>query len=157
MLLIKKGDTIPGIFSLAVGIFTLVYIVRNPKMVIVDESVIGGVGPGFFPFICAAALIVCGILLVLRGVRQNGTVDYFRMTPERRENLKTVGMLALLILLLLAAWKISGLFFVCLPVYIFAVNRLLKRSMRFTVLFTVGMTAFIYVLFRMGFSIRFMP
>ncbi|MCI8567578.1 MAG: tripartite tricarboxylate transporter TctB family protein [Lachnospiraceae bacterium] len=155
--MIKKGDTIPGIFSLAAGVFTLIYIFQNPKMVIVDEGVIGGVGPGFFPFICSAALIVCGLLLVLRGVKQNGTVDYFRLTKERKENLKTVGLLALLILLLLLAWKISGLFFVCLPIYIFAVNRLLKRSVKFTILFTVGMTAFIYVLFRMGFSIRFNP
>ena len=155
--MIKKGDTIPGIFSLAIGLLTLIYILQNPKMVIVGDNAIGGVGPGFFPFICAVALIVCGVLLSLRGVRQNGTVDYFQLTEEKKENLKTVGLLLLFILVLLLAWKISQMFFLCLPVYIFAVNKLLKRSTKFTILFTVGMTLFIYGLFRMGFSIRFKP
>lgn len=155
--MIKKGDTIPGIFSIVIGLFTLIYIFQNPKMVIVGGEVIGGVGPGFFPFVCAVALILCGVLLCLRGIRQKGTVDYFQLTEERKENLKTVALLVLLILLLLVAWKISRMFFLCLPVYIFAVNKLLKRSTKFTILFTIGMTVFIYGLFRLGFSVRFKP
>ena len=95
--------------------------------------------------------------MVLQGIKQNGTVDYFQLTPERKENLKQVGMLALLCALMLLAWKVSKMFFLCLPVYVFAMNKLLKRSWLFTILFTIGMTVFIYGLFRVGFSIRFKP
>lgn len=46
---IKKGDTIPGIFSLIIGGFTLIYIHQNPKMVVLGGTDGAGVGPGFFP------------------------------------------------------------------------------------------------------------
>ena len=153
----KKGDTIPGIVSVVIGVFTLIYIWANPKMVVMSAGTYGGIGPGFFPFVCAVALILFGGVMVLQGIKQNGTVDYFQMTPERKENLKQVGMLALLCALMLLAWKVSKMFFLCLPVYVFAMNKLLKRSWLFTILFTVGMTVFIYGLFRVGFSIRFKP
>ena len=153
----KKGDTIPGMVSVAIGVLTLIYIWANPKMVVMSADTYGGIGPGFFPFVCAVALILFGGVMVLNGIKQNGTVDYFQMDAERKENLKQVGMLALLCALMLLAWKVSKMFFLCLPVYVFAMNKLLKRSWLFTILFTVGMTVFIYGLFRVGFSIRFRP
>ena len=155
--MIKKGDTIPGIFSVLFGVLILAYIKTNEKMVVMSADTYGGIGPGFFPFVCAVALIICGVLLVLRGIKQNGTVDYFQLTPERKENLKSVAMLAALVFIMLLAWKVSKMFFLCLPIYVFAVNKLLKRSWLFTILFTVGMTLFIYLLFRVGFHIRFRP
>lgn len=156
-ILIKKGDTIPGIFSVLVGVLTMIYIFTNEKMVVMNAETYGGIGPGFFPFVCAAALILFGVIMIVQGIKQNGTVDYFQMTPEKKENLKLVGMLALFCLIMLLAWKVTKMFFLCLPIYIFAMNRLLKRSWLFTILFTAGMTLFIYGLFRMGFSIRFRP
>lgn len=153
--MIRKGDTIPGICSVIVGALALLYIALKPKMVVLGETANGGVGPGFFPFICGVGLVVLGIVLVLRGLQQNGTVDYFKMTAEKKENFKTAGMLILLCALMLAAWKISGIFFVCLPIYAFIVCKLLKRSTRFSILFTIVVTGFIYLLFRVGFSIMF--
>ena len=155
--MVKKGDTIPGVFSLVLGSLTLVYIFQNSKMVVLGGTDGAGVGPGFFPFICGVALIVCGIFLTLRGVRQNGTIDYFALTDEKKNNLKIAGMLAIAILIFLTAWKISRNFFMILPVYIFVVNKLFKRSTLFALFFTVGMTVFVYGLFGMGFSVRFIP
>lgn len=155
--MIKKGDTIPGIFSLVLGLATLIYNLMNPKMAIFGGTDGAGVGPGFFPFICAVALIICGVLMIIRGIKQNGTVDYFQMTEEKKKNLMTVGLLAVFILIYLVAWKISKMFFVILPIYTFAVNKLFKRSTKFSLIFAVGMTIFVYGLFGMGFHIRFMP
>ena len=155
--MVKKGDTIPGIFSLAIGLFALIYNFSYPKMAIWGEAVKGGVGPGFFPFICGVALVVFGILLIFRGIRQKDCVDYFQMTPERKQNLKTVGLLVLFVFLMLAGWKISEAFFLCLPVYCFLVNKLLKQSTKFSILFTFIMTVFIFALFKMAFTIRFKP
>ncbi len=155
--MIKKGDTIPGIFSLIVGALIMLYIALTPKMAIGGEMINGGVGPGFFSAICGVALIICGILLIIRGIRQNGAVDYFSFTPERKANLKIAALLVLMCALMLAAWKISRLFLACLPIYAFAVNRLLKRSTKFSVIFTVVMTAFVYVLFGLCFHVSFRP
>ena len=86
--MIKKGDANNGIFSLILGGFTLIYNHLNPKMVVLGGSNGAGVGPGFFPFICAVALIICGVLLTIRGIRQHGEVDYFMLTDEKMKNLK---------------------------------------------------------------------
>lgn len=151
----KKGDTIPGICFAAIGVLTLFYIVSNSRMAVFAKSSDGGLGPGFFPFVCGVSLVILGILLALRGIAQKGTMDYFGMTPEKKENFKVAGLLILLCGLMLACWKLSNLFFGCLPVYAFAVNKLLKRSTRFSIIFTLVMTLFIYVLFHVCFSIRF--
>lgn len=153
----KKGDTVPGIFSLVIGALTLIYIFQNPKMVVLGGTDGSGVGPGLFPFISAAALIVFGAMLTLRGVRQQGTVDYFMLTDEKKRNLKKVELLTVCIIIFLIVWKISRSFFSILPIYVFIVNKLFKRSTKFALIFTIGMTAFIYGLFAIGFSIRFMP
>lgn len=153
--MIKKSDTIPGICSAFVGILTLLYVFLNPKMVVLGKSSDGGLGPGFFPFICGSGLLILGILLTVRGIRQHGTVDYFEMTAEKKENLKSAGLLILLCGLMLIAWKLSEVFFVCLPIYSFAVNKLLKRSTRFSIIFTVVVTAFVYLLFQVCFNILF--
>ena len=155
--MIKKGDTIPGIFSLFVGALALIFTYSNPKMIIWGAALKGGIGPGFFPFVCGMTLILFGVALILRGIKQNGTVDYFQMTPERKQNLKVVVMLVILLTLMLAGWKISELFFLCLPIYCFAVNKILKQSTKFSLIFTVVMTAFIYLLFNLAFTIRFKP
>ena len=155
--MLKKGDTIPGIFSVILGALTMVYIFQNPKMVILGGTDGSGVGPGLFPFISAVALIVFGVVLTLRGMKQQGTVDYFMLTDEKKQNFKKVGILAACILAFLVIWKISESFFIVLPIYTFGVNKLFKRSTKFALLFTIGITLFIYGLFSMGFSIRFMP
>ena len=80
------------------------------------------------------------------------------MTPEKKKNLKNVDMLAGLIALVLIAWKVTTIFYICLPIYCFALNKfVLKQSTKFSVIFTVVMTAFIYGLFTIAFTIRFMP
>lgn len=155
--LIKKGDTIPGICTAVIGALTLLYIFTHPKMVVFGESRNGGIGPGFFPFICGAIMLILGVVLTLHGIRQNGTVDYFAMDAEKKGNFKLAGLLILMCILLLAAWKISKLFFICLPLYAFAVSKLLKRSTLFSIVFTIVMTGFVYLLFRVCFSITFRP
>ena len=155
--MLKKGDTIPGIASVVIGVLTLIYIFVNSKMVVFGGTDGSGVGPGLFPFVSAVALIIFGIVLTLRGVQQNGTVDYFKLTDEKKKNLKNVGLVIASILIFLIAWKISEQFFIFLPIYIFVINKLFKRSTKFSLIFTIGMTAFVYGLFVIGFSIRFMP
>ena len=156
--MIKKGDTIPGIFSVLVGAFVLIYNFLNPKMNVLADATRGGVGPGFFPFICGIALVVFGAILVIRGIKQNGSVDYFQMTPEKKQNMKKVALLVGLIVLMLAAWKISKIFYICLPLYCFALNKfVIKHSTKFSIIFTVVITAFIYALFTIAFTVRFMP
>ena len=133
--MLKKGDVIPGIASLIIGILTFIYIGLHPKMVILGGTDGSGVGPGMFPCLCAVALTLLGALLVLKALREKEPTDYFKFTDEKKKNLKVVLLMALFIFVYLIVWKVSRRFFVILPVYAFAVNRLFKRSILFSLIF----------------------
>ena len=151
----KKNDTLPGIITTAFGLIVIAYILSNPKLPIISQNANGVLGNGFFSFICAVGLVLCGLLLILRGLKQKGTVDYMQMSPEKKENLKTIFKMVALLALFLILWKVTNLFLVLLPVYIFSVNILLKRSWKFSLIFAIGFSAFIIGLFYFGFSIQF--
>ena len=142
---------------MVMGILVFIYIFTHPKMVVLGGTDGSGVGPGFFPFICAAALTILGLLLFLKGVRENGSVDYFALTEEKKKNLIMVACMAAFIVVFLILWKVTKRFFIILPIYSFAINMLFKRSLLFSVVFAVAITAAIYGLFGVGFTIRFMP
>lgn len=150
-----SGDIIPAIVTILVGILTVYYVHTQRKLTLLDSSLAGVLGPGFYPFACGVALIVLGTLLLIRGLRQKGAKDYFQLTPEKKKNLKTLLLLMLSVALFLAAWQITDQFFICLFIYAIIVNLLLKRSWLFTILFAVIITAFVYFLFSKGFSVIF--
>lgn len=150
-----RGDTVPGILFALLGVLALIYVFTHPKLIIFGESSSGSIGPGFFPLLCAVLLIVFGIVLIVRGIAQNGSVDFFQMTPERKQNLKTMALIAGTCALFIAAWKITNQFIICLFVYSIIVNILLKRSWKYTIIFAIVVTGFVYGMFCLGFSLTF--
>lgn len=151
----KHSDVIPGVVTVLVGGASLWYISTQPRMTIITESSGGFLGPGFFPFVCSLLMVVLGIALIVRGVLQAGKVKYFEMTPEKKKNLLTIGLVVGSCILFLTAWKLTNKFLPCLFVYSIAVNKILKRTWVFTIVFSVILTAFVYGLFFKGFSVTF--
>ena len=155
---LTKGDAIPGIFSVIIGVFGLVLILTNQKMTILGNSLTGVLGPGFFPFLASLCLVLLGIALISRGIRQNGGIDYLNLTPETKKNFLTIGLITGSCLLLLIIWKLTkNYFIISLFIYSIVLNLLLKRSKVFTIIFAVVLTGFIYALFVMAFGINFRP
>lgn len=150
----KKNDTIPGIITTVFGVILMAYILSNPKLPLISRNSNGVLGNGFYSFVCAAGMTLCGVLLTLRGLRQKG-VDYMQLTPEKKQNLKTIFMMIGLLALLLVLWKVTNLFLILLPFYVFGINMLLKRGWKYSLIFTIVFTAFIVGLFYFGFSIQF--
>ncbi len=151
-----KGDTIPGIVSVLFGAFVLCLTLTGENMAILVAKKRGSVpGPGFFPFICGALTVVFGAVLILRGLRQDGTVDFFDMTDEMRGNVKTALLVTAGLVCFLVLWKLTGLFIPLVFVFAVYLNLLFRRSVRFTLIFSVVITLFIYLLFVRGFSVTF--
>lgn len=153
--MIKHGDTIPGIFTALLGGLSLWYVLSQPRLTIITDSSAGSLGPGFFPFACSVLLIVLGIVLLIRGLLQHGKKDFFQMTPEKKQNLKRIAFIVGTCVLFIAAWKLTQQFIICLFVYSIVINMLLRRSWKFSILFSVVITAFVYFLFCRGFSVTF--
>ena len=153
---ILKGDTIPGIVATLFGAFVLFLTLTGENMAILIAKKRGSIpGPGFFPFLCAVFTLVFGIALIIRGIRQNGTVSYFAMTDEMRGNIKTALLVLVGLICFLVLWKLTNLFIVLVFAYAVYLNVLFKRSWVFTIVFSVVITAFIYLLFMRGFSVTF--
>ena len=166
-----KGDTIPGIVATVFGILVLIAVLADPtNMEFATVAKKGFIpGPGFFPLVCGILITVLGLALTVRGIRQNGTVEYFKLTPEVKGNIAVAlkvfaGLIVFLILwnvtssmvpsfmikLGLSSWFVPLVF-----VYAIYLGVIFKRSWKFTVIFAIIMTALIYGMFVKGFSVTF--
>lgn len=156
-----KGDTIPGLVTTILGGTVLTMTLTGKNMQIAPSALTGNApGPGFFPVIASLLLIIFGVMLLIRGIRQNGTVNYFEMTDEIRGNIKVALAVVLGLVVMLIAWKLLSpvfdyAFITCAFLYAVYLNVLFKRSPVFTVLFSLGITALIYFMFMEGFSVTF--
>jgi putative tricarboxylic transport membrane protein len=70
----KINDAIFGAILLVLGIAILVHVQSFPK--IPGQQV----GPALFPGLVAAGLAVCGVLLVISGVRERGGAPWIRFS-----------------------------------------------------------------------------
>lgn len=150
-----KGDLIPGIVATLFGALVVILTLTGENMAILVAKKRGSVpGPGFFPLICGAFLVLFGLLLVIRGLRQMD-VDYFKMTDEMRGNIKIALLVLAGLVVFLILWKLTNWFIPLVFVYAVYLNVLFKRSWKFTLVFSVVVTAFIYLLFVRAFSVTF--
>ena len=151
-----KGDLIPGIVATLFGAIVLILTLTGSDMAILVAKKRGSIpGPGFFPFLCAAFTIVFGIALTIRGLRQNGTVNFFELTDEMRGNIKIAALVLAGLICFLVLWKLTNWFIPLVFVYAVYLNVLFKRNWVFTIIFSIIITAFIYFLFVRGFSVMF--
>ena len=151
-----KGDLIPGIVATLFGVLVLLLTLTGSDMAILIAKKRGSIpGPGFFPFICGALTVIFGIALTIRGLRQNGTVNFFDLTDEMRGNVKIALLVLIGLVCFLVLWKLTNLFVPLVFVYAVYLNLLFKRSWKFTIIFSIIITAFIYLLFVRGFSVTF--
>ena len=156
-----KGDFIPGLVTTLFGGAALTLTLTGKNMQIAPSRLTGNApGPGFFPVICSILLIIFGIMLIIRGLRQKGTVNYFVITDEIRGNIKVELAVFFGLVVMLIAWKLLSpvfdyAFITCAFLFAIYLNVLFKRSPLFTVLFSLGLTALIYFMFMEGFSVTF--
>ena len=100
-------------------------------------------------------MILFGAALSIRGLRQHGLVDYFKMDEEIRGNAKIALLVLSGLIVFMILWKLTNLFIPLVFVFAVYLNLLFKRSWIFTIIFSVVLTAFIYYLFVRGFSVTF--
>ena len=151
-----KGDFIPGLVGLILGLVVVIFTLTGNDMAILIVKKRGSVpGPGFFPIICGALMILFGLALAIRGLRQNGAINYFDMTDEMKGNAKIALLVLSGLIVFMILWKVTNYFIPLVFVFAVYLNLLFKRSWLFTLIFSVVLTAFIYFLFVRGFSVTF--
>lgn len=150
-----KGDVIPGLLVILMGIFFLITTKFTPNLAFGSTTSDGVPGAGFFPYIFSVILIIFGIALLLRGLKQNGSVQYMKLDDELRINLKMLFYTVIGLIVFLAFWQLTTLFFVGVFLFCIYLNIIFQRTRKFTAIYAVGFTLFVYLVFSVAFSIQF--
>lgn len=150
-----KGDTVPGMITIFIGIFFLVKTLATDNLSFVATTSDGVPGAGFFPCILSGALIFSGIILMIRGLRQNGEKQYVALDAEMRGNIKILLLTVAGLAVFLAFWYLTDLFIVGVLLFAVFLNKLYERKWKYTIIYAVVFTVFIYLVFMMAFSIGF--
>lgn len=155
-----KSDAIAGLVCMAFGLFFLIMTATNPQLSFISTTSDGVPGGGFFPYILSIIIVILGGALVVRGMRQEQK-QYVEWTPENKKNLKIMFITVAGLIVFLAVWKITAAYFentaflACVFLFEIFLNRLFERTWKFTLIYAVVFTLFIYLVFNLGFSIMF--
>lgn len=150
-----KGDTIPGLLIALFGFAVAAYTLMDETMLVQAQSSDGVPGAGFFPALLGAVVGILGVVLLVRGLTQKGSVQYFKLDEEVAQNLKTLILAAVGIVVFFVVWQLTKQFIFCVPVLCFFLNYIFGRNLKFNIIYTVVFTVFLYAAFVVGFSVQF--
>lgn len=150
-----KGDTIPGLLTAIFGFAVALYTLSEDTMKFRAQSSDGVPGAGFFPVLLGFVVGILGVALMVRGLTQKGSVQYFKLDEELRGNLRTLILAVTGIVVFFVLWQTTKQFILCVPVLCFFLNFIFKRSIKYNIIYTVVFTAFLYAAFVVGFKVQF--
>lgn len=150
-----KGDTIPGLLTALFGFAVALYTLSEDTMRFRAQSSDGVPGAGFFPVLLGFAVGILGVALMVRGLAQKGSVQYFKLDEELKQNLKTMCLVVAGMVAFFVLWQTTKQFILCVPVLCFFLNLLFGRSIKYNLIYTVVFTAFLYAAFVVGFQVQF--
>ena len=135
-----KRDRATGLIAAILGIVVAIYAYFLPK-----SGIEGDIGPAIFPYIAAAMLIVCGIILVVR--KQDG--DSASFLPETVQKKRFLLMTVVYVLYGILLWAVG--FLIATPIACFVLCAMMSGKRKIAkwklALFSIIVTAIVYYCF----------
>ncbi len=135
-----KRDRATGLIAAILGIVVAIYAYFLPK-----SGIEGDIGPAIFPYIAAAMLIVCGIILVVR--KQDG--DSAPFLPETVQKKRFLLMTVVYVLYGILLWAVG--FLIATPIACFVLCAMMSGKRKIAkwklALFSIIVTAIVYYCF----------
>lgn len=150
-----KGDTIPGLITALFGFSVVSYTLLEDTMKVKAQSSDGVPGAGFFPVLLGLVVGVLGLCLMFRGLKQKGSVQYMKLDPELRQNVKILLLAVAGLVIFFVLWQTTKQFILCVPILCFFLNLIFGRNLKYNVIYTAIFTAFLYLAFVVGFKVQF--
>lgn len=135
-----KRDRATGLIAAILGIVVAIYAYFLPK-----SGIEGDIGPAIFPYIAAAMLIVCGIILAVR--KQDG--DSAPFLPETVQKKRFLLMTVVYVLYGILLWAVGFLIATPIASFVLCVMMSGKREIAKwkLALFSIIVTAIVYYCF----------
>lgn len=144
-----KGDTIPSLVSIGIG---TLFFIPSIGLGFMSSTSDGVQGAGFFPLLISVALIVCGIILLVKSLVKKGKTPFFQNSDKT--NKKTFLITLAVIAGSLLIWKF--LFFpVAAFIMAFLLNWIYKRNLKFNIIYSGIFVSMIYLIFNVLLRIQF--
>ena len=134
-----KADTIAGIISIILSITFFL-----SSLGFKSGTSDGVPGPGYFPIILSAMMGFIGVCLIIQGIRFKKR--YFIIDDKIKKNLKSFFLTILAIGVYLVLWNIVP-FIIRTPIFLFSLNFIYKRELKYNILFSGITSASIYLIF----------
>lgn len=150
-----KGDTVPGIITILFGVFFFIMTIIAPNVSFGSTTSDGVPGAGFFPYLLSGIIIIFGTMLTVRGLKKNGELQFLKLDEEIKKNLRVLLLTLIGLIVFLTFWHITNLFYVGVLLFCVYLNKVFGRDWKFTIIYTVVFTLFIYLVFAKAFSIQF--
>ena len=135
-----KRDRATGLIAAILGIVVAIYAYFLPK-----SGIEGDIEPAIFPYIAAAMLIVCGIILVVR--KQDG--DSAPFLPETVQKKRFLLMTVVYVLYGILLWAVG--FLIATPIACFVLCAMMSGKRKIAkwklALFSIIVTAIVYYCF----------
>ncbi len=141
-----NSDVIFGVIAIAVSLF---FIINGQKL---PGATANGVpGSNYFPTIAAIGVIIFSILLIIQGIRT--PKSYFNLDKAQLKNLLQMVEVLIVLAGFLFIWtKIP--FLPAALIYVFALTRILKQPLKFSIPYTIGVVVVLYLIFSVAFKVR---
>ncbi len=150
-----KGDTVPGIITILFGVFFFIMTIFTPNVLFGSTTSDGVPGAGFFPYLLSGIIIIFGTMLTVRGFKKNGELQFLKVDEEIKKNLRVLFLTVVGLIVFLIFWHITNLFYIGVLLLCVYLNKVFSRDWKFTMIYTVVFTLFIYSVFAIAFSIQF--
>lgn len=135
-----KKDRATGLIAAILGIVVAIYAYFLPK-----SGIEGDIGPAIFPYIAAAMLIVCGIILVVR--KSDG--DSAPFLPETVQKKRFLLMTVVYVLYGILLWAVG--FLIATPIVCFVLCVMMSGKRKIPkwklALFSIIVTVIVYYCF----------
>jgi hypothetical protein len=105
-------------------------------------------GPGLWPFVLGALLVVCSLVLLVKDIRKD---SYEKFTRNTRLVIHTIACIAIFIVI----FKILGVVPAVIALMLFQLRAVGAESWKTSLLVTAGMTISSYVIFSVWLKIPF--
>lgn len=145
-----KGDIVVGLCFVAAG---LAFLAGAVSLGITGQKGISGLGPGFFPALCASFTIFFGLWIDFDAIRK-GSVDFFGTDPEQLSNLKLLAFAAGVFILFLVTWYFVN-FYLGVALLCLLYNFAFGRTWKFNLVSTAVIVVLLYFIFERLLSVQF--